>query len=113
VSLVAEPTEVSRVLAQALDDGLSVPGEIVRTAIYDRIEKSYGLKREDIPEKLEVFHRALEDLMGESAKVMEKLIAKKLCSHLGLDFAHHDGWTLVEYVNHAREVKRDDSRSES
>jgi hypothetical protein len=113
VSLVAEPTEVSRVLAQALDDGLSVPGEIVRPAIYDRIEKSYGLKREDIPEKLEVFHRALEGLMGESAKVMEKLIAKKLCSHLGLDFAHHDGWALVEYVNHAREVKRDDSRSES
>jgi hypothetical protein len=110
---VAEPTEVNRVLAQAVDDGLSVPGEIVRTAIYDRIEKSYGLKREDIPEKLEAFHRALEDLLGESAKVMENMIAKKLYSHLRLDFALRDGWTLVEYVNHAREVKRDGSRSES
>ena len=110
---MGEPTGVSRVLLQAVDDGLSVPGEIVRTAIYDRIEKSYGLKREDIPEKLEAFHRALEDLLGESAKVMEKLIARKLYSHLGLGFTHRDGWTLVEYVNHVREVKRDGSRSES
>jgi len=104
---VAEPTEVSRVLAQALDDGLSVPGEIVMTAIYDRIEKSYGLKREDIPEKLEAFHRALEDLLGESAKVMEKLIAKNLYRRLGLNFTEHANWSIVDYVNHARGEERD------
>jgi hypothetical protein len=107
VSLVAEPTEVNRVLAQALDDGLSVPGEIVRTAIYDRIEKSYGLKREDIPEKLEAFHRALKDLLAESAKVMEKLIAKNLYRRLGLNFTEHANWSIVDYVNHARGEKRD------
>ncbi len=107
MSLLAEPTEVSRVLVQALDDGLSVPGEIVRTAIYDRIEKSYGLKREDIPEKLEAFHRALEDLLGESVKVMEKLIAKNLYRRLGLNFTEHANWSIVDYVNHARGEKRD------
>jgi len=96
---VAGPTEVSRVLLQAVDDGLSVPGEIVRTAIYGRVEKSYGLKREDIPEKLEAFHRALEDLLGESAKVMEKLIARNLYKRLGLNFANHENWTLVDYAN--------------
>ncbi len=104
---MAEPTEVSRVLALALDDGLSVPGKIVRTAIYDRIEKSYGLKREDVPEKLEAFHRALEDLLGEIAKVMEKLIAKNLYRRLGLNFTEHANWSIVDYVNHAMGEKRD------
>jgi hypothetical protein len=107
VSLVAEPTEVSRVLLQAVDDGLSVPGDIVRTAIYQRLERSYRLRREEIPEKLEAFHRALEDLLGESAKVMEKLIAKNLYRRLGLNFTEHANWTVVDYVNHARGEKRD------
>ena len=91
----------------AVDEALLVPGEIVRTAIYDRIERSYQLRREEIPEKLETFHQALQDLTGASAKVMEKLIAKSLYRRLKLNFTQHDGWTLVDYVNHAKGAKRD------
>jgi hypothetical protein len=40
---MAEPTEVGEVLLQAVDDGLSVPGEIVREAIYERLQRSYKL----------------------------------------------------------------------
>jgi hypothetical protein len=94
-------------LALAVDEALLVPGEIVRTAIYDRIERSYQLRREEIPEKLETFHQALQDLLGAGAKVMEKLIAKSLYRRLKLNFTQHDGWTLVDYVNHAKETKRD------
>ena len=110
---MGQPASLEKILLEAVDEGLLVPGEIVRAAIYERLERSYQIKQGEIPEKLETFQLALEDLLGESAKVMEKLIAKRLYSHLGLDFAHRDGWTLVEYVNHAREVKRDGSRSES
>ena len=35
---------------------------------------------------------------------MEKLIAKNLYRRLELNFTQHDGWTLVDYVNHAKEV---------
>jgi hypothetical protein len=105
---VPVPAEVCKVLLQAVDDGLSVPGEIVKAAIYDRIEKSYGLKREEIPEKLEPFHRALEDLLGESARVMEKLISKSLYSRLELNFAVRENWTLVDYVNHAEKRQASD-----
>jgi hypothetical protein len=94
-------------LLEAVDAGLLVPGEIVRTAIYERIERSYRVKREEILEKLETFHEALQDLLGASAsKVMEKLIARNLYSRLELNFRQHDGWTLVDYVNHAKEAKR-------
>jgi hypothetical protein len=99
---MAEPAEVDEVLLQAVDDGLSVPGEIVRAAIYQRIERSYQLRREEIPEKLETFHQALQDLLGGGATVMEKLIAKNLYQRLGLNFTPRPEWTLIEYVDHAK-----------
>jgi len=102
--------ELRVTLLESVDESLLVPGEIVRAAIYERLERSYQLKREEIPEKLLTFHEALQDLLGASSRVMEKMITKNLYSRLSLDFAQHDGWTLVDYVNHAKETKRDDRR---
>jgi hypothetical protein len=99
---LASSGDVADSLVQAVDEALLVPGEIVRTAIYERIERSYQLRREEIPEKLEVFHRALQQLLGAGDKVMEMLIARYLYRRLGLSFERHDGWTLVDYVNHAK-----------
>jgi len=89
-------------LLRAVDQGLLVPSEIVRAAIYERIERSYQLRRDEIPRKLETFHNALQDLLGVGAKVMEKLIAKNFYNTLGLDFRERQNWTPVDYVNHAQ-----------
>ena len=99
---MASSVELEETLLQAVDEALLVPGEIVRTAIYERIERSYQLRREEIPEKVETFHRALQELLGVGGKVMEKLIVRNLYRRLGLSFENHDGWTLVDYVNHAK-----------
>jgi len=105
-SPMAQSAELREALLRAVDDGLLVPGEIVRAAIYERAERSYELKREDIPEKLDTFHVALSDLLGAGVKVMEKLIAKNLYSRVGLDFTEHANWSIVDYVNHVRRVGR-------
>jgi hypothetical protein len=89
-------------LLEAIDDALLVPGEIVRSAIYDCIEKRHRIKREEIPEKVELFHKSLQQLLGGSAKVIEKLIAKSLYRKLGLNFNEHKDWTLLDYINHAK-----------
>ena len=102
-----QPSDLGKVLLEAVDEGLLVPGEIVRAAIYERLERSYQVKRGEIPEKLETFQLALEDLLGKSAKVMEKLIAKSLYRRLKLNSTQHYGWTLVDYVNHAKEARID------
>jgi len=107
VSPMGQPADLEKILLEAVDEGLLVPGEIVRAAIYERLERSYQIKRGEIPEKLETFQLALEDLLGESAKVMEKLVAKSLYRRLNLSFTEHDAWTLVDYVNHAREASID------
>ena len=99
---MASSAELEEILLQAVDEALLIPGEIVRTAIYERIERSYQLRREEIPEKLETFHRALQGLLGAGGKVMEKLIVRNLYRRLGLGFEDYEGWTLVDYVNHAR-----------
>ena len=106
VNPMAQPADPGEALIQAVDHGLLVFGEIVRTAIYERIERSYQIRREEIPEKVEIFHDALQDLLGTSAKVMERLIAKDFCSRLGLNFAENENWTLVDYVSYARRVRR-------
>jgi hypothetical protein len=104
---MGQPANLEKILLEAVDEGLLVPGEIVRAAIYERLERSYQVKRGEIPEKLETFHRALQDLLGAGGKVMEKLIAKSLYRRLELNFTQHDGWTLIDYVNHAKGAKRD------
>ena len=105
---MAQPAQLREALLRAVDEGLLVPGDIVRAAIYEHLEKSYKVKREEIPEKLETFHEALRNLLGAgSSKVMEKLIVRSIYSRLELKFTQHDGWTLVDYVSHAKEVRRD------
>ena len=94
------------VLLQAIDDGLLVPGEIVRAAIYDRVERSYQLRREEIPENLELFHKALGDLLAAGSEVLERLIAKNLYRRLDLNFNQHENWTLLDYVDEAKKAHK-------
>jgi len=94
------------VLLQAIDDGLLVPGEIARAAIYDRVERSYQLRREEIPEKLELFHKALRDLLAAGGEVLERLIAKNLYRRLDLNFNQHENWTLLDYVDEAKKAHK-------
>jgi len=96
------PAVIKRALVEAIDFGLLAPGEIVRETIYERIESRYRVRREEIPEKLETFHNALQELIGTGAKVIRQLIAKNLYNRLGLNFTEHDNWTLLDYVNHAK-----------
>jgi len=99
---VSEPAGFRDILLEAVDYGLMVLGETVRQAIYGQIENHHELKRADIPERLEAFHKALGSVLGVSAKTVEKLIAKNLYQRLGLNFTPRPEWTLIGYVDHAK-----------
>lgn len=85
-------------MLSAIDKGPLVLGEGVKHAIYYHVERKHQLRREEIPEKIESFHKALQSLLGAGAEVLEKLIAKALYDRLGLNFEEREGWTLVDYV---------------
>jgi len=93
-----------RILLQAIDEGLHVFGESTRHVIYYHIASKHRIERERIPERLEAFHEALKGMLGEGSKVVEKQIAKSMYSMLDLKFREYDEWTLVDYVNDAKET---------
>jgi hypothetical protein len=102
---MAQSTTIEDAMFQATDHGLLALGEIVRETIYHRLESTCQVKREEIPEKLDTFHKALQGMLGAGAKVIEKQIAKNLYSRLDLDFTEHSNWTIVEYFDHAKKAK--------
>lgn len=89
-------------LLAAVDYGLLALGEVVRAAIYTRIEEEYQVRREEIPEKLDVFHKALQELLGAGAEILKRLIVKSLYSTLNLKLTENENWTLAEYVQNAK-----------
>jgi hypothetical protein len=93
----------SQVLLGSVDDGLLVLGERARYALYYHIEKSYLVKREQIPDRIAEFHEALEKIFHDGCRVVEKLIARSLYQKLALSFEEHKEWTLVDYVNAAKD----------
>jgi hypothetical protein len=92
-------------LRQASDYGLLALGEIVRETIYQRIERTHQVQRDEIPEKLGTFHEALQVIFGAQLKIIERLIARDFYGRLGLNFTAHDGWTIVQYFDHAKKAK--------
>ncbi len=101
---MTKPAQFRDTFLEAVDDGLIILGEIVRQAIYELIEKDYGLKRTEIPERLEAFQKALRNMLGMSAKTVERLIAKNLYQRLGLNFTPRPEWTLGDYISHMKEA---------
>lgn len=89
---------------EAIDYGLLTLSGITRQSIYHCLSWRYGISRDGIPDKLEDFHRALEELVGTGAKAIEELISHNLYQKLGLDFEGHDDWTLIEYVRNAERI---------
>jgi hypothetical protein len=39
------------------------------------------------------------------------LIAERLYDRVGLNLSPHDGWTIADYANYARDVKKNRSRA--
>lgn len=99
---VLKVSESRSLILEAVDDGLLILGENTRHALYYQIEKRYGIKREEIPYRIDDFHEALENMFGPPCKILEKIIAKEVYSKLGLRFKEHKNWTLTDYLEEAK-----------
>ncbi len=105
VKTLNKATTFRNALLEAVDSGLQVLGESVKYVTYHHIERNSSLRREEIPDKLDDFHKGLESLFGAGARVIERIIVDKLYSELGLKFEEHEGRTLVDYVNRAKKAE--------
>lgn len=84
--LLSQPESFQEILLEAVDEGLMVLGESPRAAIYFHIEKYSSLKKDEVPQRLNDFSTATRKIFGMGEPVMEKLILKRLCQKLNVNY---------------------------
>jgi hypothetical protein len=106
--------EFNRLLLEAVDEGLSTLGESSKQSIYFHLEKRFAIKKQEIPEKIEVFAYALEKIFGLGANFLEILIMRRLYEKLGRSFKFYGkgDFTFTEYVAAARRSFEEKKKSE-
>jgi hypothetical protein len=75
-----EPLKINfeTAVTETIDEVFTVLGENVKRAVYIYLENNYGIKKEQIPRKIEDFSAAIESIFGEAAKLVELKIMEKL-----------------------------------
>ena len=92
-------------LLEAVDEALSSLGDSVKQAIYFHLEKTFEIKKQDIPNKIEEFTNAIEEIFGLGAKLLEIRIMKSFYEKDGHTFKYSpekDKLMFTEYMKAAR-----------
>jgi len=100
--LCKDTEKLNESLINAIDEALNqiFLVEDVET-IYSYLEDRFHLRREKFAEKLDVFARGLEDLLG-STRLLETLILKRLHSKLCLGPEDKKDYRLSEFLRRLR-----------
>jgi hypothetical protein len=96
--------DFEKLVLDAVDEGLSSLGDSSKQAIYFHLEKSFDIRREDIPDRLGAFTQAIENIFGAGASCLEVLIMQRLHEKVGgvLEWNKSTGFSFTEYVTVAR-----------
>ena len=88
-------------LLESVDDGLSMLGDSTKQAVYACLQKTYKIRKQDIPNKIQRFTHAIEQIFGPGAKLLQIQIMKQLHERIGHGFEYfpENGELLfLEYV---------------
>jgi hypothetical protein len=89
----------NNVIVNTVDEELKkIFGEAATLVIYGYLENNLSLKREKIPEKIELFSQGLNKFFGSGAVMLEKTILTDLYSSFRSNFKEKKGYGLVDYV---------------
>lgn len=97
--------DFNNLLLEAVDEGLSSLGESSKHAIYFHLEKSFDIRKQDIPSKIDFFADAIEKMFGGGANFLEILIMKHLYKQIGsgLELRTSQDLEFTEYVAAAKQ----------
>ena len=96
--------DFEKLMLEAVDEGLSSLGDSSRQAIYFHLERSFDIRREEIPDRLGAFTQAIENIFGAGAGCLEVLIMQRLHEKVGgvLEWNRSKGFSFTEYVTVAK-----------
>jgi hypothetical protein len=96
-------SEVDQGIVLCVENGLELLGEKSRREVYSHLVANFGLKKEEIPDKPEVFRKGLDSLFGEKgAEAIERLIVRKVLVRFGL--RKQSKITLAEIIEKLKEM---------
>jgi hypothetical protein len=102
-----------KLFIEAVDEGLDVLGKSGRHMIFFYLEKSYSIRRHEIPKKPEAFAKGLEKIFGAGASALEKLIIRSLCTKFGIKYEEKEERPFADYVKEIKEAKDPEEARES
>ena len=76
----------------------SLLGRTVSRAFTTHLQAYIGLALEEIPNQPDLLFKAFQSSFGMAGDRVGKYFVRKLYLKVGVQFAEHDGGTLVEYV---------------
>ena len=71
-------TKFAAILLDSIDEALSTLGQNVKVSIYFHLETKFSVPKQDIPDRIDDFTNALEQIFGQAARQLEILIIKHL-----------------------------------
>jgi hypothetical protein len=88
----------NKILLEAVDFTFDSLGESCNQALYFHLETSFHVRREEIPNKTRFFDRALKLIFKSGSVFLEKLILKKMCEELNVEFEGKETFDYVEAI---------------
>lgn len=77
-------TLFNELLLEAVDEELSALGNSAKQAVFAYLDKSFKIRRSEIPECIDKLMIALDQIFGPGAKLIEINIMKRLHAKVGL-----------------------------
>jgi hypothetical protein len=97
--MATQAQSFERVLPDAVSESFLVLGEARRVTVYNLLETDTSIKKEEIPSRLGDFSSSIRKIFDAGGPVVERLIVKKPCQRLDLEyqaFKQGDFQTAVE-----------------
>jgi len=88
----------------AVDDSLSSFGESFKQVIYFQLENTFHIKKQEIPQRIDEFAAAIEEMFGIGATLIEMKILKALHDQVPgfVHFPRGDDLVFTDYVKNLR-----------
>ena len=97
-------TSIETTLLSAIDESLSSFGDSFKQVIYFQLANTYHIKKHEIPDKINEFADAIEEIFGIGAKLIEMKIIKALYEKVAgfTYFAEKEDLIFTEYIENIR-----------
>lgn len=105
MSVLAKTEAFDRALIQSIDEAIkSVFSQQVVEAFHLNLKNRRSIDQQDIPNNLQTLSVVFEKYFGLGARTVERTIARKLYSKLGLEFRRKDQSRLIDSVESAKKM---------